>query len=93
LKNKEFIELRKGALEARKKRIIEKTNAEFEVLPEIAKALKSSSMIAGKNWVRLKIFIVGRGRAVHLLAGPPSKKRKLNELSNEADDRMADSED
>jgi hypothetical protein len=28
-------------------------------------------------------YIVGRGRAVHILAGPPAKKRKLNAISNE----------
>lgn len=28
-------------------------------------------------------MLVGRGRAVHLLAGPPAKKRKLNEMSAE----------
>ena len=32
---------------------------------------------------RLIYYIVGRGRAVHILAGPPVKKRKLNAISNE----------
>ncbi len=57
LKTKEYTEMRKKAMEARKKRIVERTNAEFEVLPEIAKALKESNMIAGNNNIILKIFL------------------------------------
>ncbi len=30
---------------------------------------------------------------MHLLAGPPAKKRKLNEISIEADDEMAEADD
>ncbi len=30
---------------------------------------------------------------MHLLAGPPSKKRKLNEISHDEDDEMAKADD
>jgi hypothetical protein len=33
---------------ARKERIVERTNAEFQMIPDMAKALKDSQMVAGK---------------------------------------------
>lgn len=46
---------------------------------EIASVLKSSSMVSGKiNLHILTLALVKRGRSGAMLAGPISKKRKIN---------------
>ncbi len=80
LKPKEFHAFRKKAITERRDRTYKRTKAEFDVVEEIAKALKTSTQVAGNDTIYFIYLakLVGRGRAVHLLAGPPSKKRKLN---------------
>jgi nitrogen regulatory protein PII len=48
LKAKEFHTARSEAMQKRKARIVQRTRAEFEILDEIAKALKTTSQVAGK---------------------------------------------
>ena len=86
LRGKEFHALRKKSITERRDRTYKRTRAKFEIIEEIAKALKSTTQVAGKTSPfpgGPNTYIVGRGRAVHLIAGPPAKKRKLNAMSNE----------
>jgi hypothetical protein len=60
LKPKEFHDFRKRAIVGRRDRTFKRTRAEFEMIEEIAKALKTTNQVAGKiskNLQRLILYL------------------------------------